>query len=329
MKLTLFISLFLVTTYTYAQESCTAEFLFNTENDPRGLATDGRDFWVSERDGSDNITIYDEFGNRVDSIFNAPNQSISGLELQEDTLWAVNEQLALLLKLNKWTGELYATFDLPTSGGSDPNNWGIAYDGSSLWNIEYGSSSSNESSIFYKINPLNGEVLSTLTVTAPSLLPFEIIEDKVLAVNRSSNELYKVDLATGELTYLMDWCLDSAYDIAFDYDNGLFGASGASQGTKSINRILGVDIPVDILVPENDMGTIEVMPNPASEMLRVSCESIENGTVMIFDALGKLCLTDRMSNHFFEKNISHLNSGVYYLHLNDNKTVAVRKFVKM
>lgn len=334
MKLTLFISLFLITSYAYAQESCTAEFLFNTEYNPRGLATDGKDFWVSERDGlAYHISIYDQSGNRIDSIFYVDASSsldsvLGGLELQEDTLWAIDEQGPLLYKLNKWTGEIYTIFDLPTFNNSDPNNWGIAYDGTYLWNVEYGISGSIEPSIFFKINPLNGDILDTLMVASNVLLPLEIIEDKMLAVNRDLNELYEVDLTSGELTYLMDWCLDSAYDIAFHYGNGLFGASGASQGTQSINKILGVDLPVDILVPENDTGTIEIMPNPTSEILRVYCENMENGTIMIFDALGKLCLTDRISNHSFEKNISQLNSGVYYLHLNDNKKIAVRKFVK-
>ena len=318
-----FVSLF------YAQEECSAEFLFMTvQQIPLGLASDGEHFWVSGRDdlGQPSITIHDEFGTYLETI--KEDIRISGLEIQEDTLWGVEEQFSRLYKMNKLTGEVYEEFGLPSMNGTDPNNWGIAFDGTNLFIVEYGLGPNASSSLF-KINPINGEVLDTVAVDLIGLLPVEIKDDVMLGVARDSSKFYEIDLETGAFTYLADWCLSVPYDIAFNPQGELFGISGLlPDGTQSVYQIDSVGLNTYVTEPTDKQKAL-LYPNPTRDVLNIELANWNNGTLKIINSLGAVVMVDLFQNGYFEKDISNLAPGIYYIYLENGKNRVIQKISKI
>ena len=78
---------------------------------------------------------------------------------------------------------------------------------------------------------------------------------------------------------------------------------------------------------QNDFN---VYPNPAKSLIYVST-AIEGGArtqYEVVDVLGKVIMTNENSSGKFSININELNSGVYFLRLQINNSVVVKKFVK-
>ncbi len=313
----------------YAQEECSAEFLFMTVQEiPLGLASDGNNFWVSGRDnlGQSTITIHDELGNYLETI--KEDTPISGLEIQEDTLWGVEEQFSRLYKMNKLTGETYEEFGLPSMNGADPNNWGIAFDGTNLIVVEYSIGAGKPSSL-YTVNPINGEVLDTVAVDLIGLLPVEIKDGVMLGVARDSSKFYEIDLATGAFTYLSDWCLSVPYDIAFNPQGELFGISGLlPDGTQSVYQIDSVGLNTNVFEARDKQEAL-LYPNPTTGILNIEIPHWNNGTLKIINSLGAVVRIDLFQNGHFEKDISSFAPGIYYIYLENGENQIIKKISKL
>ncbi len=319
-----------------SQTNCSSNFLFKTIQEyPTGLATDGVNFWVSGSDkfsGYDVIIMHDEFGDFIDTIYSNQDKTeiISSLEVHDNTLWWVNECEAQLFKLNSQTGELIDSFDLPTINFTEPNNWGLAHDGNHLWNVEYGPPG-NDMCYLFKIDPMTGGSLDTLVLDVKFLLPIEFINGKMIGISRFSNETFEINLETGELLYLFDWCLDIGYGISSNPNNQLFGLSGNIElgGTQSVYGIDSIGLLLNILKVKNEKGKMNISPNPTNGVFSVYSPQIKKGRVIIFNSLGEVCLEDTFQDYRFETNIDQLLAGMYYLQLSDDKQRIIEKFLKI
>lgn len=337
MRLLILALMTLINTYVFSQ-TCTSSIMFNTASGfPSGLASDGNLFWVSQSDIAINATIdiYDEFGNFVQNIYSAVGFSnvATSLEIVEDTIWVVKEQSAKLLKMNKWDGTLYATFDLPTFSNSvpiDPNNNGITYDGTYLWNVEYYTYVGVN---LFKINPLNGAVLDTIGLNIKNILPLKFINNKMYGVTYNSEKLYEIDVVTGIATYVMDWCVPYPLDLAYSpTKNELYQISGAIVygGTQSVNKIAGIGVLTgNEIVPIVENNSIEISPNPVLDNLRIYCSDFKRGEIKIINSVGETYFSGQMINHQFEKNISEYAPGIYVVILKNKEKRVVEKFIKL
>ncbi|MCL1851382.1 MAG: T9SS type A sorting domain-containing protein [Bacteroidetes bacterium] len=75
---------------------------------------------------------------------------------------------------------------------------------------------------------------------------------------------------------------------------------------------------------ENDLAEVKIYPNPTSGELRIlmNNEQLIMNNVEVFDVYGKNVL----SNHLI--NISHLQTGVYFVRIATEQGVVMRKVVK-
>lgn len=236
-------------TSLHTPQTCVAEEVFVTEQlSPSGLASDGTNVWIVGSSSvfmasADPLLLIQDYGGNIIDTVNVDGSSINfgGLYLNQDTLWAVHEQAATLYKLNKYSGEVYDSFPLPTFGSGDPNNWGITSDGTYLWNSEYEIFSS---STLFKIDPLDGSVLDTLFTDLESLLAIEFINGQMYGVSRLASNLYTIDLLTGETTYVDEWCLPGSYGISYECaTESLYGISGSMEigGVQTLNELTDFD----------------------------------------------------------------------------------------
>ena len=94
------------------------------------------------------------------------------------------------------------------------------------------------------------------------------------------------------------------------------------------NCLQAITIGVPEIIKQNDFC---LYPNPAKSLIIVS--STINGTVKvnyeIVDVLGKVVMqSDNESSDKFSININDLNSGIYFLRLQVNNSLVVKKFIK-
>lgn len=79
----------------------------------------------------------------------------------------------------------------------------------------------------------------------------------------------------------------------------------------------------------NEPKSIEIFPNPASEVLNIRQFSNENLTIRIVDIIGQTLLTETLNSNLHQLSISNLNNGIYFIELIKNKKIVERhKLVK-
>lgn len=93
------------------------------------------------------------------------------------------------------------------------------------------------------------------------------------------------------------------------------------------NCLQAINVGITEVVEQNDFA---LFPNPAKSSITIS--STINGTLKvayeIVDVLGKVIMSNENSSGKFSININDLNSGIYFLRLQVNNSVVVKKFVK-
>jgi len=99
-------------------------------------------------------------------------------------------------------------------------------------------------------------------------------------------------------------------------------------------NILGVFECNTTSTSELHRGTIEVYPNPTSDVLIISVNDFDNQTeaikINLVDVTGKIVFKDLMeaSNGNHVVNMAHLESGLYFLRLTVNNQISIRKVIK-
>jgi hypothetical protein len=88
--------------------------------------------------------------------------------------------------------------------------------------------------------------------------------------------------------------------------------------------VLSKDMPNDYIgLAENNIGTFDLYPNPADQVLNIKTEGDFNYSVM--NVNGEVLVNNANSKTL---DISSFSAGIYFLKLQNNKGVQVKKFVK-
>ncbi len=324
MKTTLKPLLFLLIPSIGNAQFCDTTRIFQTVQEfPSGLATDGNLIWTTGLNiGFEDpsiITIHDEFGNLVNSFY--PNQDsticVRTLEIQEDTLWAVCEQDRRLLKMNKTDGTIIGSFELPTDSPFDPNNYGITFDGTYLWNIEYGAGVQSK---LYKIDPVSGISLDTITLSSSEVSQIESINNQLFGLTFQGNEIFEINVESGEMSYFTDWCLTQPFQFDFFDENSLIGISSriSAGGTQSVYKIGGFDFETITsieTIDSDELNGLSIYPNPTTDFVSIKMDESNDWNLSIFDLTGKVFYSSNFNGNYFQKNISGYPVGIYYFRI--------------
>ena len=234
---------------------CDSELFFDSEYWPSGIAYDGERIWVNGFTSGETY-VYDVNGNQLDTLI-TPFGFLSGMTIVKDTLWMVVEQSGILNKLNKNTGEFYASYTLPliASNTIDPNHFGLTYDGGNLWVSEY-SGDIGEDSYIYKISPVDGSPLDSIAINHSSILPIFFIGTNLYGIESIDKNLYQIDTETGAIEFIDKWCVNLTYDVFYDQCKGLIATGTESYGVYKINDVGILELPPTIIEVELCEGEI-------------------------------------------------------------------------
>ena len=108
---------------------------------------------------------------------------------------------------------------------------------------------------------------------------------------------------------------------ANDYFCGIHGA-GSMSGTITVTEELGIEDKVTSI--------FNIEKNLVDSILNISLsQSIADGTIIIYDLLGKQVLTQNIINSsYLTFNISELNKGLYMVSINSENRVQTKRFIK-
>ncbi|MFK8039560.1 MAG: T9SS type A sorting domain-containing protein, partial [Crocinitomicaceae bacterium] len=123
----------------------------------------------------------------------------------------------------------------------------------------------------------------------------------------------------------------------FNVTNGIFHTYGVQYGTYPFHYIVAgngvcpadsalvaIDLNSNCLgVDESSASVLEMYPNPVNDILTIANLSIEgNATVKLYDAQGKMVMSQDISNHSgnFTIDMTQLESGLYVVEVNSETT---------
>jgi len=102
-----------------------------------------------------------------------------------------------------------------------------------------------------------------------------------------------------------------------------FGIHGYSNANS--NRLLVDDISIDVSTGINETNVAsKIYPNPAKDNIRVESNQFIK-TVRIVNVLGQEIYNKAISNYGTEINVSHLNSGIYFVCIETNEGVKTQR----
>lgn len=107
-------------------------------------------------------------------------------------------------------------------------------------------------------------------------------------------------------------------------------ACATITGGNTYDYLVTIDTTVSVLNAEEQSLNFELFPNPATKELTVSSGSMQGGSLHIQNMLGETVYTHHspFTTHQTKLNISFLPPGIYFVKLNTERGMAVRKFVK-
>ena len=304
---------------------------------PLGLAWDGQYFWNLD---NDSLMIYKltTTGDVVSSFPIPDGAGGGGLEWDGNYLWLADESAAILFKIDTTTGLSVEQFHLPSFGQTDPNGWGLAWDGQYLWHSEYW-----DSAMIYKLDPQNGQVVSSFSLPDSSLiLGITWAEGFLYGVNidfaSSGGTLYKFEPSSGVILDSTFW--EVPYPLGLVWDGQYFW-NVSSRAPNGNQRIYQVSNPItlienDFLNKSNSFVLLHNYPNPFNPSTTISYSLPVKSQVdlVIYNTLGE-SITQLVNEekeagkHSVEFNATSLPSGVYFYRLQAGSFVETKKMVLM
>lgn len=121
------------------------------------------------------------------------------------------------------------------------------------------------------------------------------------------------------MTFSTDDCFVDTYTISVEAVDEI-GYISSSLVNIHVEECTGIE---EVVENKN----IVLYPNPTGGVFTVSMEKLDSAEVVIFDLTGN-CVHKSTVSDGGQINISHLRNGVYFVEINDNNNVIIRKLIK-
>lgn len=130
------------------------------------------------------------------------------------------------------------------------------------------------------------------------------------------------EMTIGILFSFLDW---STASNEFTWPPG--GHANLTNPDSWANLVLLGTTGID---NQNDKGIadINLYPNPATDQLSIESNGLTNGVAEIYNATGQLLQTHELHNRTTTIDISELESGMYFIRMNDERGSCYKKLMK-
>jgi hypothetical protein len=155
------------------------------------------------------------------------------------------------------------------------------------------------------VDPAGCDTLITLHVEMNDTVDVTVYHGSAtLIANNSSASVQWIDCVA-------DTLIPGADSVAFTpLANGNYAAIITDSATSCVDTSNCIAyFPIGI--KESSKNHFRMYPNPVKDQLII--ESSDNSRIKLFDQIGKLVLTDQVLKGKNQLNLSHLNSGVYFI----------------
>ncbi len=117
-------------------------------------------------------------------------------------------------------------------------------------------------------------------------------------------------------------------DITF-YAAVLAGNGNGDENDQTVTTSLTVSLST-LGIAEANLLTFEIFPNPSQDFLTIQLPNeMINGSIELFDYLGKTVKSKKISNIDNKLNLSNLNQGLYFVKVSSEGKIGVQKFIKI
>jgi hypothetical protein len=282
---------------------------------PTGITSDGNFLFSNGNDGQV-IYKHNFAGTLIDSIpnpFNQPTNYTGGdMDFDGTNLLMFGEQNDTLYKINPVTGAVVNQFIIAPC---NLDCFGVAYDGTDIWISDYVAQQ------IYKVDANTGALLKTISVTTPNyVLPIKFINGQLYGLGIFPGQLYEIDTTSGNILSVQPWCL--GYSIGFcKVNNSIWAVSSdiAVGGTQRIYQFESFPLGEE----ENLSATfkVSVFPNPSKGIINISSDRmILNGNIEIYNALGRLTLSEKIENETLKQvELTKPVAGMYCIRIFDGE----------
>ncbi|HMT29336.1 MAG TPA: T9SS type A sorting domain-containing protein [Bacteroidia bacterium] len=317
---------------TPSQLSCLPIFSIDTqEPQETGIAGAGNLIWNG---GAVDNVFYCSDGNTGALVTTLPKPQAAfyyggDLDFDGTNLWYVNEQQGTLYKINASTGIVVNQWPLPNNNvGSpaDPNNYGIAFDDSLIWEAEY-LVPVGTGTYLHKFDA------TTMALVDSFLLPnvfltIKIIDTDLYAAAFDVPFIYKIDRATGLYLDSVPLCVNTCYGITKSNQGvWLCGSSGFSPGSIHLFETF---TGVNEMVVESETN-IHIFPVPAFDKIKINSNLADDITYRICSMNGTEISEGQLlvSNSENEIDLTKLSSGIYFVELKTKTIISYQKIIKL
>ena len=176
------------------------------------------------------------------------------------------------------------------------------------------------------IDGATNAVITTITVgDRPFALVYNPTNNKVYCANYYSDNVTVIDGATNAVITTIA-VGDEPWAFAWNHtQNRTYVANGASSSISVIRDVTGIE---EDRKQNTSRLTLQISPNPAKTFFIIHSPAAVQ-SVKIYDVLGKLIRAEDLAEFNDEKKISlkGISSGVYFLKVNTEDTVFIKKLI--
>ncbi len=292
---------------------------------PSGLTSDGTYLWISDYN-SPYLYKFSSTGVLLDTILIPNNSNVSTLggDLDFDGNYILfgREDDGTLYKVDPLTKTIVSQFSLPQHSLGDPNDFGIAFDGTFIWHTSY-----SPNSTLYKLDATTGAIISTFSILPSLVLPLKFINGTLWGISLSGNIAYSFDTSNGNVLSSFPWCLNYPLGIT-KHNNHLWGLDSQVK-----NRIYEFDTLLTTSfsnIQPADL-TFQVM-NPLADILQLNFQKITETPVKIriTNLFGQCVFFQEIykQQNTVDFLISYLKDGAYVLTVESGGSQIHQKIIK-
>lgn len=143
------------------------------------------------------------------------------------------------------------------------------------------------------------------------------------------NDLWEYNVANDNWTQKADY-IGSAWDGAVAFSVGSKGYLGTGSGDTIEYKDFYEYSPSNVGIEELSSENISISPNPSSSFIDIE-SGLRNpaySSYKIFDALGTMITKGRIAENKFQIDIRGFAEGLYFLKLENENGISIKKFIK-